>query len=57
MDLYVDTGRLNFVEEPNPYNFDDFQLDTPFPAVRPPAAAAIGPAFDVNVLWYIQICH
>ena len=45
MDLFVDTGRLNFVDEPNPYNFDDFQLDMPFPTVRPPATS---PALDIS---------
>ena len=51
MDLYIDTGRLDFIEDPNPYNFDDFQLDTPLPPVRPPAAApGPAPTLDVNVL-------
>jgi len=43
LDLFIDTRRLRFVEDPNPYNFDDFQLDMPFPTVRPPAAAT-GPS-------------
>ena len=58
LDLYIDTGRLHFVDEPNPYNFDDFWLDTPFPTVRP-AAAAPGTALtlDVNVFLAALAAH
>ena len=56
MDLYIDIGRLHFIAEPNPYNFDHFQLDTPFPTTRPPPAPA-GPALDVNALVAALAAH
>ena len=56
MDLYIDIGRLHFVADPNPYNFNDFQLDTPFPTVRPPAAAT-GSALDINALVAALVAH
>jgi len=57
MDLFVDTGRLNFIDEPNPYNFDHFKLNTPFPTSRPPTAAATAPALDVNALVAALAAH
>ena len=54
MDLFIDTGRLHFISEPNPYNFDHFQLDTQFPIVRP---SATGPAFDINALVAALAAH
>ena len=56
MDLFIDTGRLNFIAEPNPYNFNHFQLDTPFPTVRPPAAAT-GMTLDINALVAVLAAH
>ena len=49
LDLFIDTRHLHFIEDPNPYNFDDLQLDTLFPTVRP-LAADTGPALDVTML-------